>query len=30
MVRHHDVLGSYVTIEVDDFEYKFFYLQNGK
>ena len=30
MVRHHDVVGRYVTIEVDDCEYKVFYLQNGK
>ena len=29
MVRHHDV-SRYVTIEVDDCEYKVFYLQNGK
>ena len=30
MVKHHDVVGRYVTIEVDDCEYKVFYLQNGK
>ena len=30
MVKHHDVIGRYVTIEVDDCEYKVFYLQNGK
>ena len=30
MVKHHDVIGRYVTIEVDDREYKVFYLQNGK
>ena len=30
MVKHHDVVGRYVTIEVDDREYKVFYLQNGK
>ena len=30
MVRHHEVVGRYVTIEVDDSEYKVFYLQNGK
>ena len=29
MVKHHDVIGRYVTIEVDDREYKVFYLQNG-
>jgi len=29
MVRHHEVVGRYVTIEVDDSEYKVFYLQNG-
>ena len=30
MVKHHSVVGRYVTIEVDDCEYKVFYLQNGK
>ena len=30
MVKHHDVVGRYVTIEVDECEYKVFYLQNGK
>ena len=30
MVKHHDVIGKYVTIDVDDCEYKVFYLQNGK
>ena len=30
MVKHHDVVGRYVTIEVDDCEYKVSYLQNGK
>ena len=30
MVKRHRVVGHYVTIEVDDYEYKVVYLQNGK
>ena len=30
MVRHSPVTGRYVTIDVDGFEYKVFYLHNGK
>ena len=30
MVRHHAVVGRYVTIDVDDCEYKVRYLQYGK
>ena len=29
MVRHSPVTGRYVTIDVDDKEYKVFYLHNG-
>ena len=30
MARHSPVTGRYVTIDVDGFEYKVFYLQNGR
>ncbi len=30
MVKHHSVIGKYVTIEVDDWEYKVFYLHKWK
>ena len=30
MVKHHDVVGRYVTIEVDDCEYKVFIFKMEK
>lgn len=30
MAKHSPVIGRYVTIEVDGYEYKVFYLRNGQ